>query len=352
MTKPTSFSGSGARAEARRQGGALGRDRRALKTESGRLAEVIPIRRATWKPGCIGVISNPKSHRNRDRSAFPEGATPEILFATPRTQTELAETLAEFAAHAVDLIVIDGGDGTVRDVITAARHAFAGALPRLAVIPSGKTNALALDLGIPLHWTIDAMLDAVQAGRFKTRAPIEIYRSASPVPDHVGFLLGAGAFVRATALAQRTHRVGAFNGAAVGLSLAWALAQTFFGAPHNIWRVGEKMRIEGKHSVDRNFYILFGSTLKRLPLGLKPFGHIRDGLKVLAIDAPPKRMPIAVPALLAGAEGQWLADLGYHRGDPDAFDLTLNGGFILDGERYPGGALSIRTGAPLQFATP
>ena len=50
---------------------------------------------------------------------------------------------------------MDGGDGTLREVLTALPGAFATP-PLLAVLPSGKTNILALDLGTPHGWTLEA----------------------------------------------------------------------------------------------------------------------------------------------------------------------------------------------------
>src|SRR3546814_14166017 len=87
-------------------------------------------------------------------------------------------------------------------------------MPRRAILPSGKTNALALDLGVPLDWAVADVVEAAVRGQFVRRAPIEIYRDGADQPDVRGFLFGAGAFVRATKVAQRTHRFGAFNGLA------------------------------------------------------------------------------------------------------------------------------------------
>jgi hypothetical protein len=175
----------------------------------------------------IAVVSNPRSHRNRHSREIR--ASPEFLFRSPRNSAELADTLANFAARGVELLVVDGGDGTVRDVLTSAGDLFGSRFPRIAIIPSGKTNAIALDLGLPLSWTLDDVLRAAKVGKVRRRSPIEIYRPGSTVPDLRGFLFGAGAFVRATALAQHTHKAGAFNGLAVGLSLIWAVAQTALG---------------------------------------------------------------------------------------------------------------------------
>uniref|UniRef100_UPI0035CC7E4C diacylglycerol/lipid kinase family protein n=1 Tax=uncultured Sphingomonas sp. TaxID=158754 RepID=UPI0035CC7E4C len=302
----------------------------------------------------VGVISNGKAHRNLTRGAAPPSYLPLASWTAPATHTELSDALAGFAARDVNVLVVDGGDGTVRDVITEGLRHFPRAFPTMVVVPSGKTNALALDLGIPSDWTIAAALDSIGAGRVKQRNPLEIWRDGASAPDLRGFLFGAGAFVRATGLAQRVHRLGAFDGMAVGLSLASAIAQTFFGGKRNPWRQGEPMRIETAdgHNAERAFYIALASTLNRLPLGIKPFGRKRDGLKLLGIDAPPRRMLAAVPALLAGSEAAWLDRAGYHRATADSLHLSLAGGFILDGEFYPGGGLLLKKGAALTFATP
>jgi hypothetical protein len=161
-----------------------------------------------------GIICNPKSHRNRSSvEATKPFLSGTVMAVTPRTQAELAEVLTDFARHGIELLVIDGGDGTIRDVMTAAARVWTGAAPRVAIVPSGKTNALALDLGIPDDWTLDQALTAARGGNVKIRHPIEVVRKDSGTRLH-GFLLGAGAFVDATALAQRTHRAGAFNGVA------------------------------------------------------------------------------------------------------------------------------------------
>ena len=60
----------------------------------------------------------------------------------------------------------------------------------------------------------------------------------------------------------------------------------------------------------------------------------------------------AVPALLRGSEAAWLEQAGYRRHDVQSFTVTLEGGFILDGELYDGGTITVRQGRPLQFVTP
>jgi hypothetical protein len=325
-----------------------------------RAGEVVPFPRASALRELdqvqVGVISNPRSRRNRQGNPVHRrgGATADMLVCEPATKDELTAALAEFKARGVGLIVVDGGDGTVRDVLSAAMPVFGAALPPIAVIPSGKTNALALDLGIPWDWSAGAAQLALGDGRFTTRAPVEITGEDGVTLS--GFLFGAGAFVRATDLAQRTHNVGAFGGVAVGLSLSLAIAQTMFAGANNAWRAGDRIGItdlgDGT-AAEHDLYLLFGSTLRRLPIGLRPLGGEADGLNILAVEAPPRLLPLAVPAILAGREGGWLARAGYHhRHDARPTRLHLPGGFVLDGERYAPGSYEVRAGTPITFVTP
>lgn len=301
----------------------------------------------------VGIISNPRSRRNQSTS-LPRRVGPGISGAAPTNSGELRETLRHFADQKIELLVIDGGDGTVRDVLTQAAAIFDGDLPAIALSPSGKTNALALDLGVPLGWSIDDAIAAWGVGKVAERAPIEITRDNAE--RSFGFIFGAGGFVRATELAQRTHSLGAIDGVAVGLSLVGAIAQTAFGGPGNPWRAGEHIRIVNTATgavVERDFYLLFASTLQRLPLGIKVLGAPGPGLNVLAVDAPPRRILQSALPILAGREGGSLSRRGYHHGhDIPPSRLTLEHGYILDGEQFGGGTITIQAGRPLRFVIP
>ena len=312
-------------------------------------------------PARIGLISNPRSRRNKLAGGVP-APRQGVMAAAPRSRAELRDVIARFAEQGVDLVIVDGGDGTVRDVLTCSGEVWGNRWPRFAVLPSGKTNALALDLGCPRDWTLDQILDAARRGNTRTRSPVAIERRDQPGGPVRGFLFGTGAFVAATALAQRTHKAGAFNGVAVGLALSWAVAQTVFGSAASSWRRGERLRLRhGDRSVamhgadlavDRNQYLMLASTLETLPLGIRPFGSARPGLKTLTIDAPPRRILAAVGPLLAGSEAAWLERVGFHRVDAPSADLDVPGGFILDGEVFPGGAYRLSEAVPISFVVP
>lgn len=299
-----------------------------------------------------GVICNPRSHRNRQAEVAHTVPAPDVVLAAPRTHGELAATLTEFAARGIGLLVIDGGDGTVRDVLTAAADAFGDDLPQVAILPTGKTNALALDLGVPTGWSLDTALTAARTGGIRRRAPLIVRRPGSV--DLHGFLLGAGVFVRSTELAQRTHRAGAFNNFAVALVVVWTILKTLVGGANGEWRRGEPMRIvaDGEMLADGPTFIVLASTLESLPLGVKPLGPSRPSLKLLVAAAPPRWLMSALVRALLGRRGSWLERRGYYHRDPAAAELEVPGGFILDGELYDGGALTLTEGAPIQFVVP
>ncbi|MBW4331295.1 NAD(+)/NADH kinase [Stakelama sp. CBK3Z-3] len=323
--------------------------RRGDSAALARLPRLRDVSRPMERPLRIAMISNPRSHRNGKDCRPDEIADHEIMTAAPDTRVALELALGDFAARRVDVIIINGGDGTVRDVITAARRVYAGPLPKFAILPSGKTNAIAIDLGVSSDITLPALVEVIRAGKVRERAPLEISRDGSDMPELSGFLFGAGAFVKATALAQHTHRFGAFDGLAVALSLFASIGQTMFGSKQRGWRAGDEMTIAGDADMHGSFYLLLCSTLDRLPLRLKPFGGLGDGMKLLAIDAPPRQMIRRVPMLLAGVRNAAMERAGYRHRAAGQLNIRLDGDFILDGETYPGGDLTLRRGAPLRF---
>ena len=301
-------------------------------------------------PLLVGVIANGRSHRNL-KHGMRLDHWPDVLYTAPDTFEALEDTLRDYASRGNGLLVVNGGDGTLRDVMTAAARVF-DTMPPMAIIPSGKTNALALDLGIPEGWTVRDAIAAAQAGRFVQRSPVEVLRGDATRPDACGFLLGMGGFVRATELAQSTHRAGAFNGVAVTLSLGWSIAQTLFGGAGNAWRRGTTVRVQqdDERPATRQLYLLLTSTLERMPVGLKPFGRERAGLKLLTVEAPPRHLFRMLRPILSGTEAAPAVAAGFARTDPRTIRVQTDENFILDGEHYAGGDLTIRAGEPIRFA--
>ena len=314
----------------------------------------------------VGVIYNPRSHRNLGAD-FDCGVCPHVHIAQPRARAQLPAALAEFAERGIDLLVINGGDGTVRDVLTCGQAVFGEEWPAIAVLPKGKTNALTVDLGVPDDWTLQDAIDALDGGartrrRPLTVSPLDDAGAAKGVSRVAGFILGAGAFTKATQAGQSAHKLGAFDSMVVAVTGIWALLQSVFAGRSNPWRKGARMRV-GLGSADAPMahsghgdpdmrQLLFASTLERLPAGIRPFGALKSGLKLVAVDQVSRRTTAMVPLVLLGRLRKGLRERGIHQIAANQFTLTIDDQFILDGEAFPPGRYRIEQGPELAFVTP
>ncbi len=67
---------------------------------------------------------------------------------------------------------------------------------------------------------------------------------------------------------------------------------------------------------------------------------------------PPRRLLGALPAILTGRDAPWLSTSGYRREHLAEFALDFADDFVLDGEVFEGGELSVRQGPELEFIVP
>lgn len=308
----------------------------------------------------VGLIRNARSYRNL-REGLSEGAHDGVIVRTPHKRGELPAIIAEFAAERVDYIAIDGGDGTVRDVLTCGAGVFGDAWPSLIVLPTGKTNALAHDLGIPVDWTLDEALAAARRGRVLRRQPVVVTQRDNARAQVRGFVLGGGAFTRAIALGQRSHDLGAFNAAVVGLTAMGSVVQAMFGGARNAWRRGTRMRLRGSDGRELEHhgglpqderYVVFASTLERLPAGLSPFRGLAGPLRLAVFDNPSRSLLLRLGSIYVGRASDATKKLGYHAFDEETVDLDIGEAFILDGEAFPPGHYCLSAGAKLRFVVP
>jgi hypothetical protein len=303
----------------------------------------------------VGVIRNPQSHANR-REGEVAAPHPDVLFAQPEQPGDVAAEVMAFAQAACELIVIDGGDGTVRQVLSALPAAFGDKPPLLSVVASGKTNILAFDLGVRGSWTTEAALAAFGQpdARIRLRSPLQVVREGSEGSPLVGFVFGCAAMVRQEALASSLHRHHVFHNLSVAMTLAGAVGQVMAGGDDNPWRKGEHVTLSVDDAPARSGprLLTLATTLQRLPFRMRPFGPPRHGLKFLDADAPPRHLARAVPTVLWGRGEGWLNKNGYRRGDAHKLCFQIEGSIFLDGEVYPGGDLTVTEGPRLRFLTP
>jgi hypothetical protein len=317
---------------------------------------VAPVRQVPL----VGVIRNLRSHRQA--AALPDwSGRANLLIETPDKRSELQDVLARFAERRVDYLVVAGGDGTVRDVLTCGEGYFGETWPPLIIVPSGKTNALAVDLGLPAKWTLEEALEALAAGRVELRRPLVVAQRDNADARVQGFVFGAGAYASAIQLGQRAHDKGAFNNLAVAVTAVWAFLQTLFGNARNVWRRGTAMRLfdgEGRELPHSGFgrgeerHLVFASTLGRFPAGMRPFGNDGNGLRAAVIDSTHRGLLLRLPLIFRGVVSERMRRFGYHVVRAEGLQIDIAERFILDGEAFPGGRYQLSLGPKLRFVVP
>jgi hypothetical protein len=310
-----------------------------------------------------GVISNRSSRRNRrDGVAVTEALArhPEVLHVVLDGVGDVERVVADFARAGVDPIVIDGGDGTVQRVITAvmAEPGYA-TTPHFAVVPSGTTNMTARDVGLrgPRARALEALLAGIEAGRAPAIARRTSLHLAAPgCPPLLGFFLGAGAITWATGPTRsRIESRGFAGGLSVALAIGGTIWRCLFARPTEPPLAGVAMRIaaDARDLRAGPCFLMLATTLHGLVLGLDPFWGDGDGpIKLLAIEAPPRRLPAALPSLLRGRPAPWMEAAGYRSLRANALEIAVSGPVLLDGEHVPvasGTAFTVRAGPEIAF---
>jgi len=305
----------------------------------------------------IGIISNPLSRAGRTDPARFGAVAAGLPRAEPATRAELRDALRDFAARGVDLLAVQGGDGTLREALTALPDAYGETPPTVAVLSAGKTNLAARVLGSAGmgEAALRRLLDAAGRGALKRRLlpVLEVSRSGSGEPPLRGVLFGAAAFTEGKRLADaRLHRRGLYDGAAVALALAGVALKAGLDRGHAL-RAGVPMAVaaDGHPGCEGRRFLLLATTLDRLMLGLRPFwGEGRGAVRWLDVLAPPRRLAAALWAGGRGKPRPWMPAAGYGSGRAERLRVAMADPFVLDGEVFEPGPGGLVLSAPGRVA--
>ena len=313
----------------------------------------------------VGLIRNPNSQRNRrtgDRLSdvvVPAGV--ELVRIDPRSADDVPQAVAEQAGRGLTHLIVDGGDGTLRDVMTALPAAFPDHLPTLMLMAGGNANLATNDVGGAAHGpaALQALLEAVAGGHgeIRERRPILTRWPDDGRRPVLGFFVGAAAFYKGWKLALGSvHQKGFLHGPALFVTMASAVLQTLAGGRRNEWQAGTPMGIgvDGAAVEDRQRFLFLATSLHGLFGGLWPFyDHGEASLRWLDIDAPPPRFTRSLPGLLRGRPNAWMRQSGaYRSGGAGRIALRLEAPLVIDGEAYtqgPYGEVELAEGPLLRF---
>lgn len=316
----------------------------------------------------VGLIRNPRSRGNRGPANGFTSRAQEWLgpcFVEVASPHDMREVLADFERRGVELLIVDGGDGTLHNALSVLPPAWEMQPPRMAIMASGNTNLVAGDVGSGVRGVkgLRSLIDFAQQGaddprRLRTRACLELHWTDNVRPVARGMFFGAAAFTRGTDLAHgRLRSSGIFHTPEVLIAVAVSLAQSMRKASRERWLAGDaiEVAVDGQPNASgKNRFLFLATTLNKIMAGIWPFWNDAGAsLRYLEIDAEPKRLGSASFSLLRGRAPQWLKDAeDYRSGGAFRIDLKLSERFVLDGEVFepgPSGKVTLGTGPRLEF---
>ena len=294
----------------------------------------------------LGLISNPLSGGNRKGLHIIRevlAGRPQAYHFEASTPLEVGSALAELAERKVDVVAVNGGDGTIHAVLTELfRQPSRGPVPVLALLRSGTASMIARDVGLSgsRRVALSRLLTWISTGcgsaAVVQRPILKVERAPDQEPLYGMFFGAAGICQGIRFCLDRVHAKGMSGQLAAGLTLGRFLLAAACRDKSLLSPVLATVGLDSEPSEQREYLLILISTLERLFLGLRPYwGTETAPLYYTALGARPGHLLRALPSLLRGRKGRFgTPEHDYFSRKVREARLTLTGGFTLDGEVY------------------
>ena len=296
----------------------------------------------------IGLINNlraGRSHKQVSRILAALRDYPQVHHVETDRAGALPDAIADLARRRIDLLIVNGGDGTLQHTLTEilANEAF-DKIPMIAPLRGGRTNMTALDLGAH-HNPVKGLrnvLDAALAGRLEQRVvrrPVLEVAFERGRRVEYGMFFGAGMIHRAISLVHEFFPQGRSQGSiGAGLVTMALIAKTAL-RPRNGVMTPDKLEIllDGSIVRDGEFYLTIASSLTRLFWRINPFwGTEAGGVRFTCIASDAEPLLPTAPGILRGRPAAYVTpENGFTSRNAESVELRLSCGFTIDGEIYP-----------------
>ncbi len=317
----------------------------------------------------VALLSNPRSSGNQ--SMLPEVRSfcarhKEIFHYEVEHVDQIGEALKSIARVKPKVLVINGGDGTVQAALTELHHGghFGASPPPVAVLPNGKTNLIAHDLGadgdpIEALERVLALVDTDMVPHIVSRELIALSGGGGNGRAVLGMFLG-GAGLADTILycRHKIYPLGLPNWLAHGLTFLMGLISVIVGRRSRLlpakW-APIKLSITRRGEMHGKFAFVMVTTLERLLLNISMAGATGRPAGAMQLMVIERNLVSILGALIAAVRGR----LGLHRirgvhlerGD----EIRIEGhrsNVILDGEMFEANdewPIVLRPTAPVPF---
>jgi hypothetical protein len=298
----------------------------------------------------VALLSNPRSTGNR--SLLPRvrsycAGRPDIFHYEVEHVSQIGDALRSIARVRPKILVINGGDGTVQAALTelyTGGH-FGENPPPVAVLPNGKTNLIALDLGA-VGDPLVALERIVELSKADLSEHIVARELIALSDGHDGsrptlgmFLGGAGLADSILYCRHKIYPLGLPNGIshfltafAVILSMLFGVRSRFLPPLPNPVRVSlvRDGQFQGK------FSLLIVTTLEKMLLATRAEngGAAPGRMKFMAVENGVLAILRAIFAAVSGKLGrQAMTGVHFERGDVVRIEGS-GSSVILDGETF------------------
>ncbi|HEY4071106.1 MAG TPA: acylglycerol kinase family protein [Sphingomicrobium sp.] len=319
------------------------------------------------RPPRIALLSNPKSTGNL--AQLPRirefcDSHPDVFHYEVEQASQIGDAMRIIARVRPKVLVINGGDGTVQATLTELYNGghFEGEAPPVAVLPSGKTNLIAVDLGAlgdPVE-TLERLIELARADQLANytvaRQLIALRLPGAEDRPMIGMFLG-GAGLAETMLycRHKIYPLGLPNSVSHALTFLAYVAQLVLKLKASFLpsrATTTELVMPTRDRISGRFAFLAVTTLNRVLLSNTMGGEGHGRLKVVAIE---ERAGTVLRALAAGLTGGYKGKKmrGIHFEEVD--EVTIEGEnshLILDGETFraeSGNPIHLMPAQPLSF---
>jgi len=322
---------------------------------------------ASIKHPHIGLITNPHSRRNRAALAdiaATVAAHSDIHHRITQSIDDVHSTLREFASQGVDVVAINGGDGTTAQVFGALLDTSPFAKqPAVVLLPGGTTNMNAADAGMRgnlkraveklCRWSAGKTCSVEQLSR-----PILRIEGAIGQDALYGMFFGTGSIIinGIEHCTSQIHRIGLTDEIGPGVTLLRAVWGILCGDPQFTAPVNVTLRLdEQDEASQKQVAILLVTSLERLFLGMRPWwGHEQQPLHSTWVEKPAQGLLRKLPGLLRGKPGAGTTtEKGYFSHNTRQLELDMDTIFTIDGELYQAsrehGPIRVSHGGTIEF---
>ena len=296
----------------------------------------------------IVAISNPRSGRNK-RGGFEKfnkvvADFPDITHVVTKNRDELIDALGECEQQQCKLLIVNGGDGTLLQILTYLKKSDnAGFHPELVLLQAGTTSMAYGDVGCKgkIAPILKKVIDyAGGSDSLLNRTERSVLQMTLPDKNETvcGMFFGGGAIYNGILYCRQNLHTKGVRGE-LGPSMAmiryifdWLTVNKMTTSTH------ANLEIDQTGPIEDEFTIITATTLKRLLMGAYPFWGQEKPNPSIALTLIKRNAPKAFKAflkiLLGKAPNVESKEDFYRSVYAEEVTLNIRDGFTLDGELF------------------